>query len=191
MSLVAALGRLFRRRRADARFVAEPAEVLEVSPWPYEMYTESWTAGCWTVSTSLMDEVRLVGVTGDFGPEFYDQDGRIPPLPLRRETMTDSMVERVARAMCGGAPWDGVPEVGKDVWRLHARAAIEAMREPTEEMLDAADGRVNMGSDSQYEQISQTDIKAAWCEMITRALAEPPCRLHAETYGDLLPPVPK
>jgi hypothetical protein len=58
--------------------------------------------------------------------------------------MTDSMLERVARAICtenGSAP-DNLQEFG-NIWRrqweahiVHAKAAIEAMREPTGAVID-------------------------------------------------------
>ena len=71
--------------------------------------------------------------------------------------MTSEMVERVARAILAGHDWtigafDGVGLSGsgptgwdaldpgwQEAYRNMARAAIEAMREPTEEMEDAAD----------------------------------------------------
>lgn len=64
--------------------------------------------------------------------------------------MTDSMVERVAKALCDAAceDWDAAsyldtangcePEEMRDHWRMMARAAIEAMRIPSAKMLKAA-----------------------------------------------------
>jgi hypothetical protein len=52
--------------------------------------------------------------------------------------MTDDMIERVARAI-GRA--ELLPDDADRHWKrfeIHARAAIEAMREPTEAMLKAA-----------------------------------------------------
>lgn len=46
------------------------------------------------------------------------------------------MIERVAKAL-GGGDWDSCPN-DRPRWREDARAAIEAMREPTEEMIEAA-----------------------------------------------------
>ena len=58
-------------------------------------------------------------------------------------------VEEVARALCAsdGANWDAktdsetangcAPDEQRDYWREKARAAIEAMREPTQAMLAA------------------------------------------------------
>jgi hypothetical protein len=43
------------------------------------------------------------------------------------------MVERVAQSICG----DGNPENILEIHRIRARLAIEAMREPTEAMIEA------------------------------------------------------
>ena len=51
--------------------------------------------------------------------------------------MSESMVERVARAICETSDPGGV--VDWHEWVDEARAAISAMREPTQAMLDAAD----------------------------------------------------
>lgn len=59
--------------------------------------------------------------------------------------MTESMIERVARAICRAGitgPKDHLNEQENSNWRKfesEARAAIEAMREPTERMCEAAD----------------------------------------------------
>lgn len=56
--------------------------------------------------------------------------------------MTDSMIERVAAALLrhlvggGDEIWQSLPEKSRDYYRLQARTAIEAMRQPTAEMLD-------------------------------------------------------
>lgn len=57
------------------------------------------------------------------------------------------MIEKVARAIRAAdmahagvddwPAWESANGEWKDVYRLRARAAIEAMREPTEEMIDA------------------------------------------------------
>lgn len=50
------------------------------------------------------------------------------------------MIERVARAIHESSskwPWAGMSNMNKDDRRKDARAAIEAMREPTEEIRDA------------------------------------------------------
>jgi hypothetical protein len=54
--------------------------------------------------------------------------------------MTEIMVERVARALCINDRCDPeltAPEGGWRLWEDAARAAIEAMREPTEAMMAA------------------------------------------------------
>lgn len=70
------------------------------------------------------------------------------------------MVERVARAMFEadrGGSWDDVRENSKAMWRSFARAAIEAMREPTEAM-------INVG------WRSMNDERLPWEVMIDAAL---------------------
>jgi hypothetical protein len=83
--------------------------------------------------------------------------------------MTDSMVERVARALCAST---GSSElVVAHSWRAfeaHARAALAAMREPTDEMLHAGfladeDDRMNGGEGIE-------PLKSAWQAMIDEAL---------------------
>lgn len=74
---------------------------------------------------------------------------------------TPSMIERVARAIAKGEYGENVD----DVWHTcidDARAAIEAMREPTEAMLDAGYGAEPTGA----------ALVAPWEAMIDAALAE-------------------
>ena len=72
--------------------------------------------------------------------------------------MTDSMIERVARALLVADRSAITP----DYYQRMARAAIEAMREPTEAMLDAG---VNFRErNARTEQI--------WQAMIDEALKE-------------------
>lgn len=65
--------------------------------------------------------------------------------------MVESMVERVARAIAGADPEQQCQiddsEMGEYFWEKYrehylplARAAIEAMREPTDAMVDAGEG---------------------------------------------------
>jgi len=69
--------------------------------------------------------------------------------------MTDSMIERVARALLVADRSAITP----DYYQRMARAAIEAMREPTEAMLDAG---VNFRErNARTEQIWQAMIDAA------------------------------
>lgn len=89
------------------------------------------------------------------------------------------MVERVARALYeadasnSSVRWESWPE-NKDrarkglrikcgKYRDRARAAIEAMREPTSEMIDAAWNE----AETQTEQAQEV-----WCAMINAALTE-------------------
>lgn len=86
--------------------------------------------------------------------------------------MDDSMVERVCEAICRqngelASYWDAGH---KEHVRLLARAAIEAMREPSEQMLVVG---------SAYTDSDYTQAKACWQAMIANALAQitPPDRL--------------
>jgi hypothetical protein len=51
---------------------------------------------------------------------------------LFQEVAMNEMVERVASAMCDTKLWPGAWETegNREEWRMLARAAIEAMREP-------------------------------------------------------------
>src|SRR5690606_205253 len=89
---------------------------------------------------------------------------------------TDDMIERVARAMwegerphqgmAGVTSWDDIVRASDDLsaevrtqWRRQARWAIEAMREPTEEMVLAGVHHDNIG-----------DMAGRWRAMIDAAL---------------------
>lgn len=82
-----------------------------------------------------------------------------------------SMVEKVARAICdsdfcdngdhgAGEAWADMDEQQRDYYRDNARAAIKALREPTEAMLIAA------------AEINGLAIIPEWCAAIDAALAE-------------------
>lgn len=77
------------------------------------------------------------------------------------------MVERVARAIYfrgddqGDTAWHHCQLWHRDVAREQARAAIEAMREPTEAMVKAAYGRERTGTE-----------RGNWRAMIDAALKE-------------------
>jgi hypothetical protein len=78
------------------------------------------------------------------------------------------MIDRVARAINEVNPWVGIawmdlPSVPKDEYRAKARAAIEAMREPTEGMLDRLDA-ANSGWGTREHS------KELWQELIDEAL---------------------
>lgn len=74
--------------------------------------------------------------------------------------MTD-LVERVARALAQSA----AIETDWTCWVPEARAAIEAMREPTEAMIYAAGG---VGDPNDWE----VEMRKQWDAMITAALGE-------------------
>lgn len=71
--------------------------------------------------------------------------------------MTDSMVERVARVIIAGFDEVTEPEEREDCLNL-ARAAIAAMREPTEAMVEAG------------ETFVEYSASACWDRMIDEAL---------------------
>ena len=80
------------------------------------------------------------------------------------------VVERVAAALWGISggdedawAWDECPEEQRAGYRIHARAAIEAMREPTESMWAAGDDLVPFGPDV-------ADPSAVYRAMIDEAL---------------------
>ena len=82
--------------------------------------------------------------------------------------MESSMVERVARALCAvdlntGLSAEGVTEYVAGFWPNHidhARAAIEAMRQPTEAMEESLPHR-NLGDELSPSEIWTTMIAAA------------------------------
>lgn len=80
-----------------------------------------------------------------------------------------SMIEKVARAIYSWLPGpDGTEIFDEEPWRSclsAARASLEAMREPTEEMYDAVS---NCGA--MWKENSSTNV---WKLMIDGALADP------------------
>lgn len=104
--------------------------------------------------------------------------------------MTQTMSERVARALCEDPDPDKIiytgaftvetlrgeqcrVEVGKPAWRFYekrSRRIIEAMREPTKDMGEAGSKAV-----MEYHEayVSEGDAETAWCAMIDAALKEP------------------
>ena len=88
--------------------------------------------------------------------------------------MTDSMVERVARAMYPrGWEQDGHFNSRDRAWRrehalIAARAAIEAMRTPTPEMVKQ--GARSMAVMSPTNEAEYEAISEVWQDMITAAL---------------------
>jgi hypothetical protein len=81
--------------------------------------------------------------------------------------MANEMVERVARAL--DAMDEHTPQGGYSspaAWRIHARAAIKAMREPTEEMIEEGRQLMNLGDETLYPE----DMREKWQAMIDVAL---------------------
>jgi hypothetical protein len=80
------------------------------------------------------------------------------------------MIERVARALIDqiGSPWPygKMDPAVRRLWRDHARAAIEAMREPTEAMLTT---ETTYGTPLDG-YLDDTCAEAVWDAMITAAL---------------------
>lgn len=77
------------------------------------------------------------------------------------------MIERVARAIAG-VNGIGLDEANEAMWRVHemeARAVIEAMREPTEAMLEAYDNTVQIDFEGEPLNLPQ-----AYTAMIDAAL---------------------
>ena len=87
--------------------------------------------------------------------------------------MTETMVERVARSLIEriGSPWpyDEMDPMIRRLWDGHARAAIEAMRSPTDEMLHIGDEAVDTCT---KVDPCLTPAKHIWADMITAALGE-------------------
>jgi len=80
------------------------------------------------------------------------------------------MVERVARAIHDMHSAGPAYELAADDWRDMARAAIEAMREPTEEMVATHDKHVLSYCIEEDAWITPDDAKANWSTMIDEAL---------------------
>lgn len=86
-----------------------------------------------------------------------------------------SKLEQMARAMWLGVnthtepavlgEWDERTETSKVLWRKAARAAIEALREPTE-------AAVKRGADA-GELYGNTDARSTWYAMVDEILDEP------------------
>lgn len=86
------------------------------------------------------------------------------------EHMTEvTMIEKVARAIRAKVP-EGYGMTGAEAVE-YARAAVEAMREPTEAMF--SDSTVITGRDSEGYGISEGDAKEVWRAGIDGALQPP------------------
>lgn len=79
--------------------------------------------------------------------------------------MTNEMIERVAKAMM-----EASTTVGHSSWSDIARAAIEAMREPTEAMIEHADANA-FGGVAPGEPLYH-GAKNTWQHMIDAALSD-------------------
>ncbi|MGY2995426.1 hypothetical protein [Mesorhizobium sp. URHB0026] len=86
----------------------------------------------------------------------------------------NEMIERVARAICkeSGQPWEASTVDYREICIGFARAAIEAMREPTEQMTKAA--CVEADKHGYYHTRGYFDVEEAeysWRAMIDAALS--------------------
>ena len=85
-----------------------------------------------------------------------------------------TMIEKVARAIWERTvghtriSWDQLDPLDQDVFRAYARAAIEAMREPTERMENAAvDAAIPLGY-----IMDEGETNAIWTAMLDAALKD-------------------
>lgn len=88
------------------------------------------------------------------------------------------MIERVAKAILAttGEPtmWDHYAPGTQEHYRSMARAAIEAMREPTAAMIEVGDASVDLDwSLEPGEGLDGVDVTPAWRAMIDAALGTP------------------
>jgi hypothetical protein len=103
------------------------------------------------------------------------------PKQAHEEKMMGEMVERVAEAIARGRSeggrklfvgWANLDPYDKDMWRSAARAAIEAMREPTVDMAEAGDRSFERDEDSSGDyRIYDADAGKCWRVMVDKALA--------------------
>lgn len=92
------------------------------------------------------------------------------------------MIERIGKAiydnMCLANPhvmttWETLPYDLKTYYREQGRAAIEAMRKPTDEMLAAGDSMMPQIAKGQDVSTGLDALAEAWPTMIDAALAVP------------------
>lgn len=94
--------------------------------------------------------------------------------------MSETMIQRVARALyeskaIPGDDWATESEVHREFCRRQARVAIEAMREPTQAMLDAGADHMHEAIDFSPEPgegIDGYDVSPVWDAMIDAALTD-------------------
>lgn len=75
-----------------------------------------------------------------------------------------SKLEEVARAMVGEVAWPRLGEEERKGWMANARAALEAMRQPTEKMIDAGTAT--------FRPPDYADAEETYRAMLDAALAE-------------------
>ncbi len=77
-----------------------------------------------------------------------------------------TMLERVARALSGGiVPWEQIAPGHKENLLRQARVAIEAMREPTKDMIE-------WGNACDDIELGRAGAEEHWTTMIDAALGE-------------------
>lgn len=105
-----------------------------------------------------------MGWLGDYADIRYGELGDVDMTPAK---MSESMVERVSSVLCDEIYVDahGCQHGFKEA----ARAVLLAMREPTEEMRNAA---LNVGTQAMEGPI----YEVAWIAMIDAALSETPLK---------------
>lgn len=86
--------------------------------------------------------------------------------------MSETMVERVARAICVSEKINDDDALGGWIhWQEAARAAIEAMREPTDAMLIASyDAERTYGRCDNKRELARQMFRPAWRAAIDDAL---------------------
>lgn len=96
-------------------------------------------------------------------------------------TVSDDMVERIAEALWQSESlrasdrlrrtvWDDLLEQDRAKWRGLARAAIAAMRQPTDAMEKSGNRAL---TDNGLSDVESDDATVAWETMIDAALSEP------------------
>lgn len=85
--------------------------------------------------------------------------------------MTESMVEKIARGQAefDGRPWLSMPKTERERYMDRARAALQAIRDPTKEMAAA-------GREAYADHVDQVSthmvVEQTFTAMIDRALKE-------------------
>lgn len=99
---------------------------------------------------------------------------RTGPTVLRH----DSIIERVARAIWGEEPiqhfeqkFEDLIPMEQEAWRVMARAAVAAMREPTEAMLGSTDKDGLLGGYGYGDDCYEANAGMVWQAMIDAALS--------------------